>query len=384
MKRRKFLAGTGVSLVSAAGFSTARVSSAAASESTKAKQSKHTPEVMRYLERIYTDDRRAYACRATNPDAHAAWREEARPVLKRMLGLDRMEQELAGWTPDVRLDEPEALDGYTRAKGEMITEPDVSVPFYLLRPPGTGPFPLAVMPHGHGPLGQYAAIYKSDKDKEKILREDRDVGVQAVKRGYVVITPATRGLGCPGVPDINNRHDNRDCRSQMVHCLLAGRTAQGERVWDMARFIDWGSALEGVNAGRILMMGNSGGGVVTLYATACDTRITVGVASCSFSSFIRADGTVQLCDCNLVPGTLTFGDAEDVAGLIAPRWFLAVHGAKDGLFILEDVKRTAARTREVFAAAGVADHFDMRVGPEGHRFYKDLMWPFIDKAMNAA
>lgn len=382
MKRRTFLTGTGISPVGAAGLSTARVSFLAASEITKAKQPKHTPGAMRYLERIYADDKKAYACRATDPESHAAGREKARPVLKQMLGLDRMEQELAGWTPQVRLGQPETLDGYTRTKGQMTTEPDVPVSFYLLRPSGKGPFPLAVMPHGHGPLGQYAAVYKSDKDKEKILREDRDVGVQAVKRRYVAITPATRGLGCPGVPDISNRHDNRGCRSQMIHCLLAGRTAQGERVWDMARFIDWGSTLEDVNASRVLMMGNSGGGVVTLYATACDTRITVGVASCSFSSFIRSDGTVQLRDCNLVPGSLTFGDAEDVAGLIAPRCFLAVHGAKDGLFILDDVKRTAARTRHVFAAAGVADHFSIRVGPEGHRFYKDLMWPFIDNAMH--
>ncbi|MFO7975120.1 MAG: acetylxylan esterase [Candidatus Hydrogenedentota bacterium] len=384
MKRRNFLAGAGASLAGVAGFSAGELSLASASESEKASEPSHMPEVMRYLDRIYAEDRRAYACRATNPEAHVAWREEARPVLKRMLGLDRMEDKLSEWTPEVRLEEPETLDGYTRARGEMITEPDVSVPFYLLRPLGEGPFPLAVMPHGHGPLGRYAGISTSEKEKKKIRREDRDVGVQAAKRGYVVITPATRGLGCPGVPDINKRHGNSDCRSQMVHCLLAGRTPQGERVWDMARFIDWGNTLEEVDAGRVLMMGNSGGGVVTLYATACDTRITVGVASCSFSSFVRSDGCVQLCDCNLVPGTLTFGDAEDVAGLIAPRWFLAVHGAKDGLFTLADVERTAARTREVFAAAGVADHFDMRVGPEGHRFYKDLMWPFIDKAMRKA
>jgi dienelactone hydrolase len=343
----------------------------------------HTPEVLRYLERIYAQERRGFACRATEPEAHAAWREKARPELRRMLGLDRMEEGLAGWTPEVRLGEAEVLDGFTRAKGEMVTEPDVTVPFYLLRPPGQGPFPLAVMPHGHGSLGRYAGIYATEEDRLKIAREDRDVGVQAVRKGYVVITPATRGLGCPGVPDINKRHGARDCRSQMIHCLLAGRTAIAERVWDMERFIDWGSALEGTDTGRVLMMGNSGGGVVTLYAAACDTRISVGVSSCSFSSFVRGNGTVQLCDCNLVPGMLAFGDAEDVAGLIAPRWFLAVHGAKDSLFFLEDAERTADRTREVFAAAGVPEHFDMRVGPEGHRFYKDLMWPFVDEAMSA-
>ena len=341
----------------------------------------HTPSVERYLDRIYDEDLREHACTATDAASHAEWAKSARTAFRRLLGLDRMEKNLREWMPTVELEEEERLDGFTRTKGVMHTEPDVPIPFYLLRPEGSGPFPLAIMPHGHGAHGSYAYIYETQKQKDKIDREDRDIAVQAVRRGYIAIAPATRGLGCPGVPDINKRHDKRDCRSQMVHCLLAGRTAVGERVWDMERFLDWGLALPGVDSGHVLMMGNSGGGVVTLHAAAADPRITVAVSSCAFGSFIRRDGTVQLCDCNLVPGVLAFGDAHDIAGLIAPRWFLAVHGEKDGLFYLDDVERTGERTRAVFAGAEVPERFDLRVGPEGHRFYKDLMWPFIDEAM---
>ncbi|MCP4645233.1 MAG: hypothetical protein GY851_32625 [bacterium] len=378
MRRRSFLCTVPVAAAATLAASSATPTTTA---SGKEKVVEHTPAVKRYLSRVYAEDRRAYACTATDPASHKEWLGEARPVLRGLLGLERMAEELRDWQPTVELGDEETLDGYTRAKGEMVTEPDVSVPFWLLRPTSGGPHPLAIAPHGHGPHGRYANIYRTEAERRHIAEEDRDIAVQAVKRGYIAIAPATRGLGCPGVPDVDGRHSKRDCRSQMVHCLLAGRTPMGERVWDMERFLDWGLALPGADADRVLMFGNSGGGVVSLFAPACDPRITVAVSSCAFSSFVKDDGCIQLCDCNLVPNIMTFGDAHDIAGLIAPRAFLAVHGKKDALFTMPDIDRTATRVRPIFAAAGVPDHFDLRYGSEGHRFYKDLMWPFIDQAI---
>ncbi len=377
MRRREFLG----AMPAAAALTLGAAPGADAAEEENAG---HTPGVKAYLERIYDEAKSGHACPVTDPTAQAAWREAARPVLRRLLGLEEIQRDCLGWTPTVELGEAEDLGEYTRARGVMRTEPDVPVPFYLLRPKGGGPHPLLVAPHGHGPHGSYANVYDTESQRARIVREDRDVAVQAVARGFAAIAPATRGLGCPGVPDLNGRHDKRDCRSQMVHCLLAGRTAMGERVWDMARFLDWGLDLPGIDTERVVMLGNSGGGVVTLFSAACDERIRVAAPCCSFSSFIRGNGTVQLCDCNLVPGVLrSLGDAHDIAGLVAPRWLLAMHGKTDHLFFLEDVKQTAARAGEVFRAAGVPERFDLRVGPEGHRFYKDLMWPFIETALGA-
>mgnify|MGYP003349230786 CR=1 FL=1 len=62
---------------------------------------------------------------------------------------------------------------------------------------------------------------------------------------------------------------DRECRSQLMHCLLAGRTAVGERVWDLQRLLDWAVTLPGADSRRVLMMGNSGGGMVTMFAAAC-------------------------------------------------------------------------------------------------------------------
>jgi hypothetical protein len=226
-------------------------------------------------------------------------------------------------------------------------------------------------------------VYADEAHRQRSLAEDRNVAVQAVERGLLAIAPAVRGLAVDGVPDQRRRHGGSNCRSQLMHCLAAGRTAMGERVWDMQRLADWALDLPEVDASRALMMGNSGGGMVTLYASALDERITVAVPSCSFCSLISPTGYLYHCDCNLVPGILRHAEMCDVAGLTAPRHMLAVNGRQDRLFAVADVQRAAAGTKAIFTAAGCPDRFEHRFGEAGHRFYADLMWPFVMKALGA-
>jgi dienelactone hydrolase len=168
-----------------------------------------------------------------------------------------------------------------------------------------------------------------------------------------------------------------------MHCLAGGRTAMGERVWDMQRILDWAGKLPDIDSRRVLMMGNSGGGMVTLYASAVDERITVAVPSCSFCSLTSPTGYLYHCDCNMVPGILAHAEMADVAGLTAPRHMLAVNGREDRLFAVADVERAAAGAKAIFTAAECPDHFDHRFGDAGHRFYAHLMWPFVMKVLGA-
>jgi len=222
-------------------------------------------------------------------------------------------------------------------------------------------------------------VAHDEAHRQKIVKNKQDVAVQAVRRGFLAIAPATRGLAVDGVPDAYRRHGG-NCRSHMIHCALAGRTAIGERVWDMQRILDWALARPDVAPARVLMMGNSGGGMVTVYAAACDTRISVAVPSCSFSRLVADDGRVYHCDCNLVPGILSCGEFYDVAGLIAPRCLLAVNGRQDRLHNLDDIRYASRRLAAIYKAAGHPDRFDSRIGDGGHRFYPDIMWPFVMKA----
>ncbi len=338
-------------------------------------------DVLRYLGRLYSEDCRRHACRAETPDGIERWQSEARPALRRLIGLPAIRESAGDHEPSVEFEGAMRKDGYTLRKGWMETEPDVRLPFWLLRPEGVGPFPLAVMPHGHNERGfdTYAGIWRDESERRRIEREDRDIAVQAVRRGYVALTVATRGIAVGGVADVFGRHGDRDCRSHFMHALLAARTSTGERVWDMERFIDWASGLQEVDASKVLMMGNSGGGVVTLFAAACDVRVTTAVSSCAFAPYVARTGKVHHDDCNAVPGIMRFGEAWDVAGLIAPRRLLAVHGRTDTLFPHEEVDRATEELRRIYRAAGAAGSFQQAYGPAGHRFYKDIMWRFAEE-----
>jgi dienelactone hydrolase len=339
----------------------------------------HSEPIMDYLSHLYHDKHRYVACRAENAPDFLKWQDDARPVLGHMLGLESIGASLGDHVIRVELGPIEDCGDHTRQEAFIATEPHFRLPFWYLQPKGDGPFPLALLPHGHDKNGKdtHVGIAPDDAFKEKIEVEDRDVALQAVRRGYAAVSPGVRGQGDLGIGDINKRHGARDCRSHFMHAILAGRTAMGERVWDMMRLIDWAQDVPQIDTTNILVMGNSGGGVITLYTAAVDTRVTIAVPSCSYCPFIGNSGLIHHCDCNAVPGILRFGEIWYVAALIAPRRLLLVNGQTDTLFPVEEVDLAVERCEALYQIAGVPHQMAHNYGPAGHRFYSDLMWPFI-------
>ncbi|MDA0709242.1 MAG: acetylxylan esterase [bacterium] len=342
----------------------------------------HTDAIRDHLAHLYSDSLRYVSCRAANTKDFLKWQDEARPILHHMLGLESIGAALGDHVIRVEIGPAEDMGDHTRHLAYITTEPHFRLPFWYLLPRGEGPFPLALLPHGHDKNGKdtYVGIAPDDASRGKIAAEDRDVALQAVRNGYAAVSPGVRGQGGIGIPDVNGRHGDRDCRSQFMHAILAGRTAMGERVWDMMRLIDWAQDMPEIDTTRILVMGNSGGGIVTLYTAAADTRVTMAVPSCSYCTFVGQTGLIHHCDCNAVPGILRFGEIWDVAALIAPRHLCIVNGRKDSLFPTEEVGLAATRIQALYQVAGAPDRIAHRYGPEGHRFYSDLMWPFITRA----
>jgi hypothetical protein len=58
----------------------------------------------------------------------------------------------------------------------------------------------------------------------------------------------------------------------------------------------------------------------------------------------------------------------------------AVYG-KDPIFPIAGTRRAFRKLKGIYAACGAADLCRLVVGPEGHRFYADLAWPAMQKAM---
>jgi len=316
------------------------------------------------------------------------WQKHARAALIELIGLKQMENGLAGFKSKVSIGKAkETNDPFTRALCSIETEPGIRVPFYLLVPKDAKKGqrrPLLLCPHGHDTLGlhSYAGAFKDEKHRQKVLGKEGDIGAQAARRGFIVIAPATRGLAKELlVPDPKNRHGNRPCRAQLIHCLLGGRTPIAERVWDMQRLLDWTQKHPLIDPKRIVMTGNSGGGVLTAHTAAIDTRIKVAIPSCSFTSVMSEEGFIFHCDCCLVPRLRDWGDWKELGGLVAPRHLLIVHGVNDGLHHRPTVDKLGGQIKNIFKTAGSPNNTALEWGNSGHRFYPNKMWPFIEKAL---
>ena len=324
--------------------------------------------------------------RAETHEEVRQWQVPFRERLRTILGLTQLESDLAGFTPTAQRFEVVDQGSYTRESWRILTEPTVPLPFYLLRPKtaAAAPPPLVLTPHGHHHPHLYAGI-AHNPDEEAHLRDgERDVAVQAVEQGYLVIAPTTRAFGETRAAADREQQAVSSCRLQLMHDLLLGRTPVGDRVWDMSRLIDWTLAHQGVDRRRIAITGNSGGGTVSLFAAACDPRIAVAVPGCYFSTFAGSIGAIIHCDCNYVPGILRLGEMPDVAGLITPRHFLAVAGRDDPIFPIAHTRAAFAQLAAIYRAASVPRRCELYVGDGGHRYYKERVWPFIAEAFSDA
>jgi len=334
---------------------------------------------------LYRASRGRFSFAAQTVDEFAAWQRAFRPQLETALGLDRMQQNLAMHQLRAERISSETLKDYIRESWLLWVEPSLSLPFYLLKPlSAQGPLPLVLTPHGHNPPHLYAGIFTTEEERKGIVDGDRDIAVQAVKEGYLVIAPTARGFGETRTATDKQENKLCSCRIQLMHGLLYGRTPIGERVWDISRLLDW--ALENceVDSTRIAITGNSSGGTISLFAGACDERITVVVPSCYFCTFAGSIGSVHHCDCNYVPGLLTLGEMYDVAGLIAPRPFCAIAGEEDELFPIAEVRVAYEKLLHIYNVAGVPDNCQLYIGKGGHRYYKQGAWPFIHQHFEMA
>lgn len=310
--------------------------------------------------------------------AFQEWQQAFRPRLRQALGLDNLENDLRNHVPHAELNESEDMGDYTREAWHIWTEPTVPLPFYLLRPKSLkGNVPMVLIPHGHNHPHIYVGIAHNEAEAKHIEEGERDIAVQAVREGYIAIAPCTRAFGETRTAKAIAENKVHSCRDQLVHGLLAGRTPIGERVWDMGCLIDWATARQNIDPSRIAITGNSGGGTISLFAAACDTRIAVSMPGCYFCTIEGSIGSINHCECNYVPNLLRLGEMYDVAGLIAPRPFTAIAGRTDPIFPIEHVKVAFDRLRDIYRVAGVADDCALHVGDGGHRYYKDGAWPFL-------
>lgn len=68
--------------------------------------------------------------------------------------------------------------------------------------------------------------------------------------------------------------------------------------------------------------------------------------------------------------------------ITAPRVFRAIHGIQDPMFPIEGTRQAFDSLLRIYEASGAPQNCSLYEGPEGHRYYKDGIWPFLSNIQN--
>lgn len=142
------------------------------------------------------------------------------------------------------------------------------------------------------------------------------------------------------------------------------------RVWDAIRGLDYLLSRPEADTSRVGVTGNSGGGTLTSYVTALDSRITMAAPSCYICSYMANIENELPSDAEQnPPGILASGlDQIDLLLCHAPRptMILSQHDDFfDHRYALERFK-DMKKVHSLLGSKGTAEIF---VGPRGHGFF---------------
>ncbi len=162
---------------------------------------------------------------------------------------------------------------------------------------------------------------------------------------------------------------------------MLGRTLIGYRVLDARRALDWLSARPEVDPSRLGMTGISGGGQITFFTAALETRLKAVCVSGYFNTFRGSVYSIYHCTDNFVPGVLRWFEMPDIAGLIAPRYAFFKQGDRDPIFPLKGFREAVAKAKEIYAAFGVPERMGTHVFPGEHEWNGTQGVPWLAKVL---
>ncbi len=267
----------------------------------------------------------------------------------------------------------------------LTTEPRCDVPAYVCLPKDVSPpyrFFICVQGHSTG-MHNSIAVQRDDNALPHQVEGDRDFGLECMRRGIAALCIEQRAFGERREQKQLQRAEH-GCHDATMQALMLGRTLLGERVYDVDRGIDYLADRGDALMESIGVMGNSGGGTVTLFSAALLPRIAFAMPSCYFCTFRDSIMSIYHCMDNYVPGLFKYAEMADVMGLFAPKPLVIVAGREDPIFPIKGVRRAFKDLRRIYEACGAADQCHLVVGEGGHRFYADIAWPRMLRAMKLA
>lgn len=313
-----------------------------------------------------------------------AWQREARQKLAELTGwpFTRPPVTVTRALDWVEID-PKEHPGVKRRAFYLRVRPETDVAVHLLWKDGLaddlgGPAPVYL--HLAGSTSGVHVAWGEPKlpiDHQR-LGLGADMAVQAAKKGYLAVAIEQSGFGEREERTLKPRSRHR-LTDAANHALLLGRTLMGEKCWDVSAVLDWLLATDAlpvsIAPARIALFGHSSGGSNAFFAAALDERIGGVLCSGSIGRFRDTVGNRRVDGGELIiPGLLTWLEAEDIAALVAPRPFVGLSGSEDHIFPAAGVEAVIDTARPFYDRLGVARNINAVRTAGPHRYYPPESW----------
>lgn len=263
-----------------------------------------------------------------------------------------------------------AREGYVVRKVIFESLPEFYVTANLYVPTvSQPPFPAILTPCGHSTNGKAYDVYQH-------------LFIGLAKRGYVVLSydPLGQGERYQYWDFVNQRKllegtDNQHAMAGIQEYLL-GQNLARYFIWDGIRGLDYLTGLPEVDATRLGVTGNSGGGTLTTYISMLDPRVKVA-SIVTFITSIPKKIEARSLDAEAdpeqdIPGLLASGiDHTEFVGMIAPRP-VQIGAATRDFFPIQGTRQTFGELQQLYKKLGVPERLRMVEFDHRHMYSQPL------------
>ena len=298
------------------------------------------------------------------------WQKELRRKLYSLLG----DFPKSKYPLNIRSQWRKQVDLGTIEKFVFSSEPFVDIPAYICLPDNAAPpYKTFICLQGHS-IGISRSI-------ENDTQNDLDFALQCMKNGFAALCIEQRSFG-ERVETVQKMRSPHQCHDAVCQALMLGRTLIGERIWDIDCALDYLASRGDIAMNSIGLMGHSGGGTVSMYASAVLDRIAFCMPACSFCTFEDSIMNIYHCADNYISGLFKYAEMADIMGLHAPKPVVIVTGEDDITFPVKAVKKAFCRLKEIYRAFGKEENCQLVIGDGGHRFFVEPSWRIMKELIN--
>jgi cephalosporin-C deacetylase-like acetyl esterase len=261
-------------------------------------------------------------------------------------------------------------EGYVIRKVIFESLPEYYVTANLYFPTtGQGPFPAVLSPCGHSQNGKAYDVYQH-------------LFIGLVKRGYIVLSYDPMGQGeryqywnFLQQEALLKEPDYQHAMAGLQEILL-GQNLARYFIWDGMRALDYLTSLPAVDAARLGVTGNSGGGTLTTYISMLDPRVKAA-SIVTFITSLPKKIEARSLDADAdpeqdIPNLLAAGlDHTEFVGMIAPRPVLIGAATRD-FFPIEGTRQTFAELQSLYRKLGAPEQIKMVEFDHRHMYSQPL------------